>query len=433
MGCVKSRPSKSPQSKNSPIKPSQSCPIRFISAEYVSSSLLGRGAFSEVVRSQFVPDLTFRAVKILEKSRLCQNHFTAPGVLKEASILQSLKHENIIACYESFEDKNHYYLPLELCEGKSLWTRINTKGLFTEAEAAEIMGQVFGALEHVHEKKIVHRDVKAENVLLKEKEGMRVKLADFGSACEMDGLGKVQGAAGTVYYMAPEVFEGFYTEKADIWSCGILLYILITGKKPYLGKQAEIVEQIKNTPFRVNRQVLPFESDKLLDLLTKLLAVQESERISATEALQHPWITFYKEMRLLKNEIIGGNAGNYEEIEGKRSRKVSSMSEGKISETTKSEISPIKEHSCSENYEKLAMKQFQEFLVESKLVVLVEEYKRIKTGLGNFRKVDEFIPNIIIGNLIKIFERCPSICRYIMENKEQGLGWNEFLNLLCFD
>jgi serine/threonine protein kinase len=185
---------------------------------------------------------------------------------------------------------------------KKPWERVKIKGVFSEEDAAEIMTQMFSALEYLHERHFMHRNIAAENIFFVSENGLEIKIMDFGNACRMDMDGKASGECGNTHYMAREMFKGSYTEKADMWSCGVMLYAIITGKMPYNEKDKDyIIEEIVKNPFSVDMSSIDIKSDTLVDLLQKLLRVKESERISASDALKHPWIVFHQNRKTLEN------------------------------------------------------------------------------------------------------------------------------------
>jgi calcium-dependent protein kinase len=264
--------------------------------DYTTLHYLGRGSFAEVVVSRYLPANTLRALKIVKKDRVTFEHLDNKGGLKEASILRQLKHNNIVTAFEPYEDSQFFYLPLELCDGGTLWSRIMTIGKFNLHDAATIMSQIFSALVVIHEKNFVHRDIKPENVLFTRNTGLEVKLADFGCTCEKDEEGLIHSMFGTLYYVAPEIFKEPYNEKFDMWSCGVLLYVLLSGRLPYDGiSEKNLKERIMMEPFRVTEEMIPVKNEKLMDLFGKLLDVNPRQRISAKEALKHGWVEEFAE------------------------------------------------------------------------------------------------------------------------------------------
>ena len=152
-------------------------------------------------------------------------------------MLRKLAHQNIITIYEIFEDQVQFYLVTELCSGGDLFDEIDkraqSKRMFSESSAAYIMKEILLAINHCHSEKICHRDLKPENILLDSDN--RIKIIDFGTAESFEKENELQGLIGTAYYIAPEVLKdkGHYDEKCDVWSLGVILYMLLTGLPPF--------------------------------------------------------------------------------------------------------------------------------------------------------------------------------------------------------
>jgi calcium-dependent protein kinase len=171
------------------------------------------------------------------------------------------------------------------------------------------MFQLLSALTYCHEKKVIHRDLKPENILLLSQENnLTVKVADFGSSCIIHSESSIQGCFGSAYYIAPEVLTNNYDEKCDIWSLGIIMYILLTGKPPYAGKDTEIIlRQVRNNPLVITPFKVIGLSNEAVSLLEMLLRLSPSQRIEAKQAVQHPWILKYRESSSDGMEILLNN------------------------------------------------------------------------------------------------------------------------------
>jgi calcium-dependent protein kinase len=164
----------------------------------------------------------------------------------EIDILKNLDHPNILKLYEVYEDKQNIYLVTEFCSGGELFDEIIAKGRFEEHEAAFIMKQLFSAIAYCHSKNVCHRDLKPENILLDANDKRSIKLIDFGTSQVYTDEEKMEVVIGTSYYIAPEVLAGKYTEKCDMWSLGVILYILLSGQPPFPGEnEKEIIAKVK--------------------------------------------------------------------------------------------------------------------------------------------------------------------------------------------
>ena len=160
---------------------------------------------------------------------------------------------------------------------------------FTEFQAAEIIFQLLSAVAYCHDRSVIHRDLKPENILLEELDNsLSIKVADFGSSCFLDSKKKLSGCFGSAYYVAPEVLAGEYNEKCDIWSTGVIMFILLTGRPPYNGRDENmILGQVKNTPLQIQKKDWPNLSQDAVDFLQNLLVVSPKSRFSARKALEH--------------------------------------------------------------------------------------------------------------------------------------------------
>lgn len=279
-------------------------------AEYKEIKKLGAGAFSDVVLCDHLQTKTKRALKIVHKSGLSQFQRDPVCMLKEIQILKMLDHPNIIKCFEIFEDDRKFYIATEYCSGGDLFGEIVKMQSFNEAQVAKIIFQILSALSYCHEKSVIHRDLKPENILILEnKSGIHLKIADFGSSCIYEEEVKITGCFGSSYYLAPEVFFSSYDEKCDIWSVGIIMYILLTGNPPYVGlDNASIITEIRKAPFRITPDLVEGLSSESVSLMRELLCLDPSIRISASLAIQHPWIEHYRNyngesMKLVLNNL----------------------------------------------------------------------------------------------------------------------------------
>jgi calcium-dependent protein kinase len=263
---------------------------------YTQISKVGNGSFSEVIKVLHIPTNQLRAAKVIHKAGLTKYHLREDKVLNEVMALTSLDHPNILRIYEIFEDDLRYYIITEICNGGELFGKIVKLKHFSEDCAADFMRQLFSAVAYCHSKSIIHRDLKPENILLDEIENsLTIKVADFGSSCIFDVDRKLTGCFGSPYYVAPEVVQGRYDEKCDVWSCGVIMYILLTGRPPYPGRtEREILRQVRDSPLRIAPEKLQNLSYEAIDLLRKLLTVDPVHRISAAQALSHPWVSEYR-------------------------------------------------------------------------------------------------------------------------------------------
>lgn len=213
----------------------------------------------------------------------------------EIAILKDLDHPNIVKMYEFLEDEKRIYIVTEICKGGELFDEILNRSKFDESDAAIVMKQLLSAVNYCHSKKIVHRDLKPENILLEQDKDLeKIKIVDFGTSLMYDPSKKLEEKLGTAYYIAPEVIKKSYNEKCDLWSCGVIMYILISGEPPFNDPRADneaIMKKVEAGKYDLDHGIWKNVSKEAKDLIKKLLTYDPAERISAEQALKHPWIS----------------------------------------------------------------------------------------------------------------------------------------------
>ncbi|KAL8426512.1 hypothetical protein Efla_004877 [Eimeria flavescens] len=297
---------------------------------------LGQGTYGSVCRAVNKSTKTVRAVKTISKSKVRN----VKRFKQEISIMKSLDHPNIMSVpqfsaycpasgelkwlafcplwqrlrrfgkrnsvliftrtmslklFETFEDHKNVYLVMELCRGGELFDRIIEQGYFSEAYACSLMRCILAALFYLHKHGIVHRDLKPENFMFLDKgKDAPFKIIDFGLATRFSNNAYMSTRAGTPFYVAPQVLQGKYTYKCDMWSAGVIMYILLCGYPPFHGENdAEILARVKVGRFSFNEQDWKGVSSEAKDLVRKLMAFDPHQRLSAEQALNHPWIKHF--------------------------------------------------------------------------------------------------------------------------------------------
>ena len=206
------------------------CILTYFGKYYNNLKVIGKGTFAKVILSKRISDNHDFAIKTFDKKNILSSksaNRTRVGLINEISIMRSLDHPNIIKLHEVYEGEYHVYLVLELLKGGELFDRIIKKGHYSEKDAAILISKLIWALEYIHERGIMHRDIKPENLILKDDNEYEIKLADFGLAEKIDKKELLFKRCGTPGYVAPEVLEDKkYDTKVDIYSAGVILYIL---------------------------------------------------------------------------------------------------------------------------------------------------------------------------------------------------------------
>jgi len=228
---------------------------------------------------------------MIKKSLLSE--YQNKKIVEETNILRNLDHPNILKILEFFDDENFFYIVTEICKGGELFDEIVRRKKFSENCAVILMKQIFQCVNYCHKNQIVHRDLKPENIMLEEnKDFSQIKIIDFGVSRHFEIDEILYDMQGSSYYIAPEVLDRKYNEKCDIWSCGVILYIILSGTPPFNGKsEYEIHNRIKEGSISFSDPCWSTISDNAKNLITKLLAYDSKHRLSAEEALNHPWIT----------------------------------------------------------------------------------------------------------------------------------------------
>ena len=277
--------------------------------DYKILQIVGEGTLSKVYEAQNrITDLK-RALKIIKKTQ--NNIINEEEINNEINILKAIDHPNILKTYEFFSNNESYNIIMEYCKGGQLYTEIENNAPFDETYSAYVMYQIFSAINYAHNMNIIHRDLKPENILIvkrnKKNNYPNIKVGDFGMIKLLPKNTKQNKIIRSLFYVAPEVFKNNYNEKCDIWSCGVIMYTLLSNNKPFDGKnEDEIISKIEKGEFDLKSQPFDKISDNAKDLIQKLLIMDTEKRINAQEALNHIW---FKENRSkeLFNQIYDEN------------------------------------------------------------------------------------------------------------------------------
>ncbi|KAK1614407.1 hypothetical protein QYE76_019924 [Lolium multiflorum] len=267
---------------------------RDFEARYDVGRLLGHGQFGYTFAATERLSGDRVAVKRIDKAKM-NRPVAVEDVKREVKILKALKgHENIVNFYNAFEDDSYVYIVMELCEGGELLDRILAKknSRYSEKDAAVVVRQMLKVAAECHLRGLVHRDMKPENFLFKStKEDSPLKATDFGLSDFIKPGKKFRDIVGSAYYVAPEVLKRRSGPESDVWSIGVITYILLCGRRPFWDKTEDGIfkEVLRNKPdFR--KRPWPGISPSAKDFVKKLLVKNPRARLTAAQALSHPWV-----------------------------------------------------------------------------------------------------------------------------------------------
>jgi len=261
-----------------------------ITDKYIIQEELGRGAFSVVKLAVEKETGTKYAVKMINKSNVGQDMIR---LATEMEILKRVNHPNVIALKEIIDTKSCLFIVTELVTGGELFDKIVELGSYSEKDAAVLVSKMVSAIDYLHEMGIVHRDLKPENLLLRDgKDISEVKLADFGLSKIVSQKVMMQTACGTPGYVAPEVLQAKgYDKEVDMWSIGVITYILLCGFPPFYNEKLQLLfEQIMRADYDFPEDYWSDISADAKDFIRKLLVVDPKKRMTGKEALKHPWL-----------------------------------------------------------------------------------------------------------------------------------------------
>ena len=264
---------------------------------YIKKKILGRGSFGIVylVKQRYLS--RYFAMKVIKKSPTKAKE-EEENLMNEVDILRKLDHPNIVKITDFYSLKTEYNIITEYCQEGELFDEIKAQSPFSEAMAAWYLRQILSAVSYCHNMNIIHRDLKPENILIvkRQKNGFHpIKIIDFGTAKVFQKEKAEHVLIGSAYYIAPEVLSRNYTELCDLWSCGVIMYILLTGRPPFNGSnEEEIMKKIKEGNYDLKKYPWGVISEEAKDLVKGLLQVNTKKRLNAKEALEHKWFKIEK-------------------------------------------------------------------------------------------------------------------------------------------
>jgi len=259
---------------------------------YEIRETLGSGSFAVVKRAIRRSDKQEFAIKVIKKTKLNPEELAV--VHDEVNIMNQIKHENCVHLYEMYETKKKVYMVLELLTGGELFDRVVAKGSYSEKQAADLIKSVAGAIKYLHGIGIIHRDLKPENLIYASTtKDAPIKITDFGLAKLRDEDKTMSTACGTPGYVAPEVLKNEpYGPAVDMWSVGVILYILLCGFPPFYHESTSaLYKQIKKGSYDFPAPYWSDISESAKGLVSGLLTVNPKNRLTPQGVLDHPWIS----------------------------------------------------------------------------------------------------------------------------------------------
>ncbi|XP_072303404.1 death-associated protein kinase 2 [Eucyclogobius newberryi] len=295
---------------------------------YELEEVLGSGHFGQVRRVRERSSGQFYAAKFLKvlKNTRSFHGLDRSQVEREMSILQALKHPNIVALKDLFESREEVALILELMSGGELFDFIAEKDELLESEAIFFMHQILNGLSYMHAQHIAHFDLKPENIMLSEKVSQpNIKLIDFGLAQRLEPGQEYLSTSGTPQYIAPEVIKSEpLTTAADMWGIGVITYILLSGLSPFQGDtDEETLNNVIDLKYEFEEGPFKSTSDMAKDFIQKLLLPTAGDRMTADECLLHPWIKPITRKQVDKRNRSSINMKNFKRFNAKRKWKMS--------------------------------------------------------------------------------------------------------------
>ena len=275
--------------------------------KYITQKLLGVGTYGQVFLVQNKYTKEYFAMKEIPKTS--EDLLSDNEIMDEIEILKNLDHPDIVRITEFYNTENSYYLINEYCKYGELYEQV--KNEFSETQIAVMFRQILSGIAYLHSNNIIHRDLKLENILINDIEKsittnedlFLVKIIDFGTAKIFDKNKMPRAIVGSIYYIAPEVILKKYGKECDMWSLGVILYMFIVGHAPFDGRSnRDIMEKIKGGKYLKNEKRWKKASNEVKDLINKLLVLEPEKRLTAFEALRHPWFKV-SNSNILYNDI----------------------------------------------------------------------------------------------------------------------------------
>ncbi|KAK1157178.1 death-associated protein kinase 3-like [Acipenser oxyrinchus oxyrinchus] len=279
-----------------------------VDEHYEMGEELGSGQFAIVRKCRERSTGNEYAGKFIKKRRLSSSRrgVSREEIEREVNILREIQHPNIITLHDIFENKTDVILILELVSGGELFDFLAEKESLTEEEATQFLKQILDGVHYLHSKSIAHFDLKPENIMLLDKNvpSPRIKLIDFGIAHQITAGNEFKNIFGTPEFVAPEIvnYEPLGLE-ADMWSIGVITYILLSGASPFLGEtKQETLTNISAVNYDFDEEYFVHTSELAKDFIRRLLVKDPKKRMTIEDSLQHPWIKVIKRRNVRKED-----------------------------------------------------------------------------------------------------------------------------------
>eukprot|EP00929_Paragymnodinium_shiwhaense_P034110 TRINITY_DN185_c0_g1_i1.p1 TRINITY_DN185_c0_g1~~TRINITY_DN185_c0_g1_i1.p1 ORF type:complete len:581 (-),score=115.79 TRINITY_DN185_c0_g1_i1:56-1798(-) len=264
-----------------------------ISERYNIQHTLGAGGYGKVY---IATDKLFGDRRVAIKQVPCHDKKKKDAFQREVAIMKELDHPNICKLFETYDKGKLMYLVMDLCEGSEVFDRISEQGKISEDATADVIKQVSSALRYAHERGFAHRDLKPENICYysADPNNNEIKVIDWGLAFFFGGLARMSSAVGSLVYAAPEVLDvrkgAVYNQQCDLWSLGVVAYVMLCGKPPFWGGHAEQLRRMKKETFPMSDATWQKTSPEAKDFVRRLLKASPAARMSIQEVVGHPWL-----------------------------------------------------------------------------------------------------------------------------------------------
>ena len=266
----------------------------YIRSKYkFSSKLIGKGAFARVYKGSLVADKNIKvAIKWYKKKWLLDKDIKA--IEDEVKVLSTLDHPNIVKLIEVFQDDDYIYIVMEYIKGQTLSEWVKNEKMFSESDVAHVMHQLVSTVNYCHSNCVAHRDIKLDNIIIDD--NLKVTLIDFGLSKNFWKTKIMKSTTGSPLFMAPEVLQKKYSNKCDVWSIGVVMYVLLSKRLPFSGEcPADILSQSKVWDLAFEKSFWKSISSEAKDLISNMIKFDDKERFTCEQILKHEWFESSKD------------------------------------------------------------------------------------------------------------------------------------------